>query len=320
MQGFSNRALLVYDSRDTIADEERQGKEAVTERVEAALPRVGVVGLGKMGSAISSNLLERGYPVSVWNIDPDYARPLVERGATHEPALKALVESAGAVIVSLWGDDAAREVTLDQVIPAAREAELIVEMSTLSPATYARLESAALERGVEFLAAPVLGSVGAAREGSLTVLAGGREATFERARALLEALGAVTYLGSVGASGYLKLSYNTIIGVVANALAELLPLCERAGVERRLTVETLTSAFGRIAGSKTQMLLDRDTEPRFSLNALLKDLLLAREAAGAIGSPLPILASVLPRIEAAAANGLGERDYIAVALEPAATS
>jgi 3-hydroxyisobutyrate dehydrogenase len=276
---------------------------------------VGVVGLGKMGSAMALNLLTRGYHVSVWNIFPEPAGALVERGATHESSLTALVERVDAIIVSLWGDDAAREVTLDQIMPAARAAELVIEMSTLSPAMYETLEAAALKRAVEFLAAPVLGSVGAARDGSLTILAGGREPTFNRARSLLNDMGTtVTYTGSVGASGYLKLSYNTIIGVVADTLAQLLALCERAGIDRRLAVETLTSAFGRIASSKTQQLLDRDSEPRFSLDALLKDLLLAREAAQSVHVPTPILECVLPRIQAATSSGLGDRDYIAVAL------
>jgi len=253
---------------------------------------VGLLGLGKMGSALALNLLARGHQVSVWNRSPEPTGPLVERGATHERSIKALVEAVDAVIISMWGDDAAREVTLGQIIPEAGAKS-------------------------EFLAAPVLGSVDLAREGTLTILAGGRRPAFERARPLLDELGrTVTYTGSVRASGYLKLANNIIIGVVAETLSELIADCERGGVDRRLAVESLTSAFGRIAGSKTEQLLDRDSEPRFSLNALLKDLLLARDAAQSVQVVMPILECVLPRIQAAAASGLGERDYIALALQP----
>lgn len=277
---------------------------------------VGVVGLGKMGSAIALNLLTRGYRVSVWNRSPDPVGALVERGATQESSPKALGETVDAVIVSLWGDDAARQVTLGQIIPATRATALVIEMSTLSPAMYETLEAAALERGLEFLAAPVLGSVDLARRGSLTVLAGGRNTTFERARPLLEALGStVIYAGPVGASGYLKLANNTIIGVVADTLSELLVFCEHGGVDRRLAVDSLTGAFGRIASSKTQQLLDRDSEARFSLNALIKDLLLARGAAQSVNVSMPILDCLLPGMQAAASGGLGDRDYIALAIE-----
>lgn len=279
---------------------------------------VGVVGLGKMGGAIARNLLARGYQVSVWNRSLEAVDVLAALGATPQISLKALVESVDAVIVMLWGDEAARQVTLEQVIPAARAPQLIIEMSTLSPAMYETLENAAGARGIEFLAAPVLGSVNLAQQGSLTILAGGREDIFERARPLLDSLGTtVTYTGSVRASGYLKLANNTVIGIVAETLAELLDLCARAGVDRRLAIESISGAFGRIANSKTQQLLDRDSEPRFSLNALHKDLLLSREAGQSVHVSMPLLDCVLPEVERAAANGLGDRDYIALALDSA---
>ena len=125
----------------------------------------------------------------------------------------------------------------------------------------------------------------------------------------------MTYTGSVSASAYLKLGNNTVIGVVAETLAELLHISERAGVDRRTAVESFSGAFGRVANSKTQQLLDRDSEPRFSLNALLKDLQLARAAAQAVDVPTPVLDCVLPEVQSAAESGLGDRDYIALALE-----
>jgi 3-hydroxyisobutyrate dehydrogenase-like beta-hydroxyacid dehydrogenase len=119
---------------------------------------------------------------------------------------------------------------------------------------------------------------------------------------------------SVSASAYLKLANNTVIGVVAETLAELLAVCDRAGVDRPTAVKSISGAFGRVANSKTQQLLDRDSGPRFSLNALLKDLQLARQAAQAVRVPTPILECVLPEVQRAAASGLGDRDYIALAL------
>jgi 2-hydroxy-3-oxopropionate reductase len=279
---------------------------------------VGVVGLGKMGSAIARNLLARGYRVSVWNRSRGAVDALVASGATPHPSVEELVQTVEAAIVSLWGDEAARDVTLSRVIPTARAHELIIEMSTLSPTMYEELESATTARSVNFLAAPVLGSVSAAQQGELTILAGGRETTFQQARPLLDSLGTtVIYAGSASASGVLKLANNSVIGVVAETLAELLQLCERGGIDRRVAVESLTGAFGRIASSKTQQLLDRDSEPRFSMNALLKDLMLAREAAESLQVPLPILSCVLPAVQRGVANGLGDRDYIALTLQPA---
>lgn len=284
---------------------------------DTSIRHIGIVGAGKMGSAMARNLLSRGYAVSVWDRSEHAVDALAKAGAATAASLQALVEDVDAVIVMLWGDDAAREVSLAQVIPAARPQQLVIETSTLSPAMYETLESAARARGVAFLAAPVLGSVSVAQAGQLTILPGGERATYERALPLFEALAStVSYTGSVRASGNLKLANNVILAVFAETLGELLTLCDRAGVERRLAVETLTTTFQRAPASKTQQLLSDDSEPRFSLSALLKDLELAHGSIAALGVRMPVLETVLPLIRREAARGLGDRDYIVAALQP----
>lgn len=278
--------------------------------------RVGIVGLGKMGSAMAQNLLARGYAVSVWNRTPHHAEELIAKGAVESPSIQALVDGVDTVIVMLWGDDVAREVSLGEVIPAARPDQLVIETSTLSPDMYATLESAALKRGVAFLAAPVLGSTPVAQQGALTILPGGEQATFERARPLLESLGStVIYTGSVRASGFLKLANNEVLAVFAETLAELLRLCAHAGVDRRVAVDLLTGTFQRAATSKTEQLRSADAEPRFSLDALVKDLELAHRSAHLLDLSMPVLDAVLPEMQAAVERGLGEKDFIAVALQ-----
>jgi 3-hydroxyisobutyrate dehydrogenase len=277
---------------------------------------VGIVGLGNMGSAIAQNLLARGYTVSVWNRTPHKADALVAKGATESSSIRALVESADAVIVMLWGDETAREISLSQVIPAARSRQLVIEMSTLSPSMYEVLEKAATDRAIEFLAAPVLGSLSFAQQGTLTVLPGGQQTTFERARPLLESIGStIIYTGSARASGHLKLANNTILAIFAEALGELLPFCERGGVERGIAVESLTGAFQRSAATKKEQLLNVDSQTRFSLDALLKDLHLAESSAVPLQLSIPLLHTVLPAMQQLAERGFGDRDYIALALE-----
>ena len=95
---------------------------------------VGIAGTGKMGSAMARNLLDRGYRISVWNIDREMMEPLVAAGAAPFEDLERLVESVDATIAMLWDDDVAREISLCGIIPAAREGRLVIELSTLSPA------------------------------------------------------------------------------------------------------------------------------------------------------------------------------------------
>jgi 3-hydroxyisobutyrate dehydrogenase-like beta-hydroxyacid dehydrogenase len=275
---------------------------------------VGVVGLGKMGGSIARNLLDRKYRVWVWNRSRPAVDELAAAGAVACATLGDLLAAVDAVVVMLWGDDVARSVTLDQIIPAARKGQVVVESSTLSPAMYETLASAAAARGIDFLACPVIGSVDSARAGSLTLLPGGNAEAFERVRELLSAMGStVTFTVSPTASGFLKLGSNAILGIIADSLGELLRVTERAGVDRTLAIDLFVHAFER-AGGKRQQLLDRDTAPRFSAAALLKDLRLAKQARASVGQDAHVLDCVLEEFETAVAGGLGDRDYVAVAL------
>jgi len=275
---------------------------------------VGVVGAGKMGSAMARNLLDRGYRISVWNIDRDMMDPLVAAGATPFENLERLVTSVDATIAMLWDDEVAREISLRRIIPAVREGQLVIELSTLSPQMYETLATAAAQRRVEFLACPVLGSVDGARAGTLTLLPGGTTGAFDRGRELLSAMGStIKFTGSPAASGHLKLAYNSMLCVNADAIGELLGIMGRAGVDRTLAVDALVEALGRVA-TKRQQLIERDTQPRFSAGALLKDLRLARLARQSVHVEAPLMECALAEFEGAVETGLGNEDYIAVAL------
>jgi 3-hydroxyisobutyrate dehydrogenase len=275
---------------------------------------VGIVGAGKMGSAIARNLLDRGYEVSVWNVDRAMMEPLGAAGATLCDDLELMVGGADVAIAMLWDDHVAREISLRRVVPAAGKGRLVVEMSTLSPQMYDTLAEAAAEREVHFLAAPVLGSIDGARSGTLTLLPGGTREAFEHGKEILAALGStMKFTGSPAASGHLKLAFNCILGVLADSIGELLGVMGRAGVDRTLAIETLMQAIERVA-TKRQQLLDRDMAPRFSANALLKDLQLARASRESLHVDAPLMERALAEFESALRGGIGNEDYIAVGL------
>jgi 3-hydroxyisobutyrate dehydrogenase-like beta-hydroxyacid dehydrogenase len=275
---------------------------------------VGIVGTGKMGSAIALNLRDRGYRVSAWNIDPAMMDPLVAAGATPFEHLELLVAGVDVVIAMLWDDEVAREISLNRIIPAARSGQLFIESSTLSPQMYETLAEAALERGADFLACPVIGSVDGARSGTLTLYPGGTSESFEHGRPLLNAMGStIRPTGSPAASGHLKLASNCVLAVLADSIGELLAILRQAGVDRALAVETLVYMLERVATKRNQ-LLECDTHPRFSANALLKDLRLAYAAREALQVNAPLMDSALAEFERAVETGVGDEDYIAVGL------
>lgn len=274
---------------------------------------VGVAGTGKMGTAIASNLLDRGYRVSAWNVDPAMMDSVVAAGARPFAELEAMVAAADAVVAMLWDDEVAREISLGRIIPAARKGQLVIESTTLSPDMYESLARASEHRGVDFLACPVIGSVDGARTGTLALFPGGSRDAFERARELLDAMGSsVKFTGSPSASGHLKLASNCMLAVLADAIGELLQITKMAGVERVLAVETLVYMLERVA-TKRRQLLEHDTRPRFSAGALLKDLRLARAARESLEIDAPVLDGAFEEFERAAV-GLEGEDYIAIAL------
>jgi 3-hydroxyisobutyrate dehydrogenase len=267
-----------------------------------------------MGSATARNLLERGYRVSVWDKDKEPKDALAADSAVPFDDIASLVESVDAVIAMLWDDAVAREISLGRIIPAARQRQLYIEMSTLSPAMYETLADAAAQRDVNFLACPVIGSVDGARTGSLTLFPGGSETAFAHGRELLHAMGSsVTFTGSPAASGHLKVASNCVLGSVAQMIGELLGILKRAGVERDLAIDTLMLMLERV-GSKRQQLLNRDTKARFSAGALLKDLRLAQGVRQELNTPSSIMDSVLTEYESAVAQGMADQDYIGVAI------
>jgi 3-hydroxyisobutyrate dehydrogenase-like beta-hydroxyacid dehydrogenase len=263
---------------------------------------------------MARNLLDRGYRISVWNIDRAMMDPLVAAGAARFENLEELVASVDATIAMLWDDEVAREISLGRIIPAAREGELVIELSTLSPQMYEALATAAAQRGVDFLACPILGSVDGARAGTLTLLPGGTGEAFDRGRELLSAMGStIKFTGSPAASGHLKLAYNSMLCVNADAIGELLGIMARAGVDRTLAIDTLVLALERVA-TKRQQLIERDTLPRFSASALLKDLRLARVARQSLDVDAPLMECALAEFERTVETGVGNEDYIAVGL------
>jgi 3-hydroxyisobutyrate dehydrogenase-like beta-hydroxyacid dehydrogenase len=275
---------------------------------------VGIAGTGKMGSAIAANLLDRGYRVSVWNVDRAMMEPLMTAGATAFGQLEAMVAGVDAVIAMLWDDAVAREISLRRIVPAARSGQLVIESSTLSPEMYESLADAATQRGVDFLACPVIGSVDGARTGALTLYPGGSRQAFDRSRELLNVMGSkIVFTGSPAASGHLKLVSNCMLGVLADSIGELLRILRQAEVDRAVAIDTLVYMLERVA-SKRQQLLDCDTRPRFSASALLKDLRLAYDARQKLQVDAPVMDCALEAFESTLTASVGDEDYIGVSL------
>jgi 3-hydroxyisobutyrate dehydrogenase-like beta-hydroxyacid dehydrogenase len=281
---------------------------------------VGLVGAGRMGSAIAHALRAAGHDLVVWNRTRDAADRLAAELGGRAVDHPRDVAQAADVSISMLADGAAVDAVYgapDGLIAGARPGTVLVDSSTVPPAVLQRHEPAIRERGAGVLDAPVSGSVTLAENGKLTLMVGGEAEDLERARPALEAYGAtIFHLGPLGSGAAMKLAVNTVIFGLNEALAEGLVLAERAGVPREAAYDVLAaSAVGApFVGYKRGAFLDPDgTVAAFTADLAAKDLRLIAELAETVGLAMPQATTNLAVIDALIAAGDGERDFSEVA-------
>ncbi|MDQ1686354.1 MAG: 3-hydroxyisobutyrate dehydrogenase [Frankiaceae bacterium] len=275
---------------------------------------VSIIGAGAMGSAIASRLLGLGYPVTVWNRTAARVEPLAAQGATVAGSPAAAVSAARVSLVLVSDAAAALALTTaaDGIAAADLDGRVVVQMSTIGVPGVVEQQSR-LPAGV-LLDAPVLGSVGEAAGGTLTVLVGGDAAVVNVGRTVLADLGAVVEVGAVGAGQAAKLVVNAGLFAVIAALGESVALADALGLDREVTYDVLAhTALAAQAERRREVLDGNNSPPRFALPLAHKDAALARAAAVAAGRPdLRVLASAGEWLDQAMAAGLDAADYSAI--------
>ena len=281
----------------------------------AALPSLGFAGIGLMGLPMCRRLLAAGYPLTVWNRNPQKCAPLVAAGARQVATPAQLCEAGDLVLLCLANTEVVREVVFgDQgIAEGARAGQLLVDFSSLEPtATREMAAQLAEATGMGWVDAPVSGGTAGAESGSLAIMAGGAVADIERIRPLLLNLGQrVTHMGPVGAGQVTKACNQMIVACNALVIAEVVALAERSGVDASLIAEALAGGF---ADSRPlQILAPQMAESRFEpvkwhVRTLLKDLDGAVKFSREQGSATPIsgLAAQLMRLHGA--QGYLEKD------------
>lgn len=274
----------------------------------STLPSLGFAGIGLMGLPMCRRLLAAGYPLSVWNRNPDKCAPLVEAGARQVASPAELCAHADVVMLCLADTAVVREVVFGAggVAEGGKSGQLLVDFSSLEPtATREMAAELAQKTGMSWLDSPVSGGVVGAEAGSLAIMVGGEAADLERVRPVLLNLGQrVTHMGGVGAGQVTKACNQMIVACNALVIAEVVALAEKAGVDASLIAEALAGGF---ADSKPlQILAPQMAESRFEpikwhVRTLLKDLDTAVKFSREQGSATPIsgLAAQLMRLHGA---------------------
>jgi 3-hydroxyisobutyrate dehydrogenase len=282
--------------------------------------RVALIGLGIMGTGMARRLLGAGFPLTVWNRNPDRAAPLAAEGA--RVTASPLEAAAGAnVVVSMVADDAAsRAVWLGEsgALAGVQPGTVLVEASTLSVGWVEELAREAAARGCELLDAPVTGSKPHAAAGELLFLVGGSASALEKARPVLAPMSrGIVHVGATGSGALLKLVNNFMCGVQAASLAEAVALVERAGLDLTKALEVLTNGApgSPLVKTVSARMAAREYAPNFLLRLMAKDMSYAIAEGSRRGVSLSTVVPTLQRLERAIADGHGDEDFAAV-VEP----
>ena len=268
------------------------------------------------------NLLQAGFRLTVHNRHRERTAPLREAGAAVADTPAEAAAAADLLLVCVSDDDAVEAVLLEQpgaAIHGLRAGALVIDCSTISPATSRRLADALASRGIDYLDAPVTGGTEGARAGTLSVLVGGEPAALERARPVLEVIGGrITHFGAVGAGQEAKAVNQVLVAGSYAAVAEALALAERLGLDRPQVVEALKGgAAGSWALEHRSAGMIADHYPLgFKLALHRKDLAIALAAAADADLTqltLPITAQVAALEEALISAGEGEQDVSVLA-------
>jgi 2-hydroxy-3-oxopropionate reductase len=279
--------------------------------------RVGFIGLGIMGKPMARNLMEAGFEITVHNRSPEKAEELGEAGATVAASPREVVEKSDVVITMLPDSPQVREVVAgeDGVLEGISEGSLLVDMSTISPVVTEELAEAVKEKGASMLDAPVSGGDVGAIEGTLSIMVGGDETDFERAKPLFEAMGkTVTHVGPVGAGQVTKAANQVVVALTIEAVSEALVLGSAGGVSPEKILDVLSGglAGNKVMEVKREKFLSHKFDPGFRSELHHKDLGIALAAGREYGVVLPVTAIVDQMLLSMRRKGWGGEDHSAL--------
>lgn len=275
------------------------------------------LGLGTMGSGMVRNLLEAGHQVRVWNRSPGKAQDLQALGAVPVDDAHEAVAGAEVVMYSLADDTAIDDLVLgaDGIAAVVATGALVIDLSTVSPATSLAEHAVYAKRGVRFLDAPVFGSRGEANAGGLWVVVGGDEAAYEAAVPVLEAISETHHhMGAAGNGARMKLVGNLLVASQLESLGEAMSLAAKAGLDLHdvLGVVSVADFRSPIYQAVGASMLEGDYSPDFALHLMHKDARLIAELAGELEVPIPSTVATIGTIERAVHAGYGDENASAL--------
>jgi 3-hydroxyisobutyrate dehydrogenase len=264
--------------------------------IDKRTAQIGVIGLGLMGSRLTRRLHAAGWNVQAWNRSPGSADVLRREGIVIAASVVELVAESNVVLSSLANDEAVHSMYFGKggVFSAAKRGTIILEMSTISPELSRLLHREACTLGISLVDVAISGSTPAVEAGTITLLAGGDQKTFEQCTPIYESIAKQWFLMGPGSSGVLmKLVVNLLLGLDMQAIAEAVSLGEHLKIDRNTMLDVLskTAVVAPAFVGKFQKIKNSDYSPEFPLRLMSKDMDLVMNAARSSGAVLPAAAA-----------------------------
>jgi 2-hydroxy-3-oxopropionate reductase len=279
--------------------------------------KVGFIGLGIMGKPMARNLVEAGYELLVHNRSRGPVDELAAEGAEAAGRPREVAENSDIMITMLPDSPQVREVVAGEggVLEGIGEGALLIDMSTISPVVTEELSAAVQEKSASMLDAPVSGGDVGAIEGTLSIMVGGEEGDFQRAKPLFDVMGkTVTHVGPTGAGQVTKAANQIVVALTIEAVSEALVLGSKGGVAPEKILDVLGGglAGNKVMEVKREKFLSHTFDPGFRSELHHKDLGIALSAGREYGVALPVTALVDQMLLSMKKKGWGGEDHSAL--------
>jgi 3-hydroxyisobutyrate dehydrogenase len=283
------------------------------------MAKIAFIGLGNMGGPMAANLAKAQHQVMAFDLSSSAVDAAVDKGAKKAASAAEAVKGAEIVVTMLPAGKHVREVYEKDVLPNVAKGTLLIDCSTIDVESARHVGALAHKAGLEMIDAPVSGGVGGATAGTLTFMVGGSEQAFAKAKPVLEKMGKnIVHAGASGNGQAAKICNNMILGVSMIAVSEGFMLAKRLGLDAQKLFDVASTASGQcwsltnycpVPGPVPASPANRDYQAGFTAAMMLKDLMLAQQAANAAGASTPLGAEAAQLFNLFVNSGNGAKDF-----------
>ncbi len=279
--------------------------------------KIGIIGIGMLGEAVTLNLLNLGFDVSVYNRTKEKAVEVEKNGATVMNSPKAVADNSDLIIIIVKDASAVKEVSFGKngITESENKKLIVADMSTIEPSESREIADKFEQKQIQKLEIPVMGGPNVAISGKLVMMASGPKNSFEQCKTIFEKIAnKVFFLGTQGTANSIKLAMNLQITMLALSLSEGITLVEKSEVDPKIFLEVLNSTYFKtgMSENKAFKMIDGDYDATFTLSNLKKDISTMISTSKKLGIELPMIMKAEKIYENAIKEGLGNNDYTGI--------